>query len=236
MTLVGFTALSVEISTKVSTRHSSAASAVLPGAEDVVVDALDHVVLDDRHVLVRGRVIDVCTPNVLHDLAHAMLVVRVAQQRDEFDASCRVAHSASAARARSRRARARTSRAAPARRGGSAHDLAAQLRTDRAARAGHQDDLAADAGIEQRAFGGTGSRPSRSSASMSRTSSRRAWPETMSPIVGHGLHQQRQRLDGLENFLAPTAGLRRQREQHGGDAFVTAPGRAASAAGTLRVR
>ena len=30
----------------------------VPGADDVVVDALDHVVLDDRHVLVGGGVIE----------------------------------------------------------------------------------------------------------------------------------------------------------------------------------
>ena len=58
ITLVGRTALSVEIRTQVSTSASSAARGDDQRAEDVVEQALLHVRFDDRHVLVGGGVID----------------------------------------------------------------------------------------------------------------------------------------------------------------------------------
>ncbi len=58
MTFVGLTALSVDISTKVSTTDFERGFGGVPGADDVVVDAFNDVVLDDRHVLVGGGVID----------------------------------------------------------------------------------------------------------------------------------------------------------------------------------
>ena len=55
------------------------------GREDIVVNALDHVVFDDGHVLVRGRVINRLDRQGGNDFAHAMLVVCVAQQCHELD-------------------------------------------------------------------------------------------------------------------------------------------------------
>ena len=171
MTLVGLTALSVEISTKVSTPVLDRRLGRVPGAEDVVVNALDHVVFDDRHVLVGSGVIDRLDAESRHEL----------RARDAGGARCRAA-----ARARPPAGRASaisfSSRSIVVERklrhlkqhqpaGREPHDLAAQLRADGAAGAGDQDALAADAGAEQRGFGGTGSRPSRSATSTSRSSS-----------------------------------------------------------------
>ena len=85
----------------------------VPGADDVVVDALDHVVLDDRHVLVGGRVVD-----RLHAEGR-----RAPRARDGGGARCRAAARSPRraargprpprARARCCRARAPTSRTAP---------------------------------------------------------------------------------------------------------------------------
>ena len=85
MTLVGFTALSVDTSTKVSTSVSCAASAVFQVAITLLVNALDHVLLDDRHVLVGGGVIDGLHPIGHQNLAHAQLVMGVADQADQID-------------------------------------------------------------------------------------------------------------------------------------------------------
>ena len=56
----------------------------VPRADDVVVDALDHVVLDDRHVLVGGGVIDGLHAEGGEHLAHAVAVMRVAEQRHDL--------------------------------------------------------------------------------------------------------------------------------------------------------
>ncbi len=86
----------------------------VPGRDHIVVNALDHVLLDDRHVLVRGRVIDRLDPVGLEDLAHALLLVTVADQADELHVQGILFRESRAARARCCRGQARTSRRAPA--------------------------------------------------------------------------------------------------------------------------
>ncbi len=92
----------------------------VPGADDVVVDAFDDVVLDDRHVLVGGGVIDRLHAAGADDFAHAMAVMRVAEQRQDLDRQPFASAAARPARAGCCRARARTSRTAPAGAGRSA--------------------------------------------------------------------------------------------------------------------
>ena len=161
----------------------------------------------------------VCTPIGLQDLAHAVLVMRVAEQRHEVDATVRPRRSAIAARARCCTARARTSRTAAAARL-QAHDLTAQLGADRAARARHHDDLAVDTGAEQRRI-----RRHRiateqiAGIDVANVLDARVAGENVA-VVRNRLHQQGQRLDRLQDFLAAAARLRRQGEQHSRNAFV----------------
>ncbi len=56
----------------------------VPGADDVVVNAFDDVVLDDRDMFVRSRVIDGLHAERSQHFAHAMAVMRVPEQGNKL--------------------------------------------------------------------------------------------------------------------------------------------------------
>ena len=84
MMLVGRTALSVETSTNRSTPQASAALGQDGGAERVVAQAGDRVVLDHRHVLVGGGVIDGLDRVALDGPVHQRAVLHRTEHGDDL--------------------------------------------------------------------------------------------------------------------------------------------------------
>ena len=82
--LVGRTALSVDTSTKRSTPQRFRRLRQDGGAEGVVAQARDRVVLDDRHVLVGGGVVDRLDRVALDGAAHERAVLDRAQHGDDL--------------------------------------------------------------------------------------------------------------------------------------------------------
>ena len=149
ITLVGLTALSVEISTNVSTSLASAASAACQVLEDVVVDARDDVLLDDRHVLVGSRVVDRLHAVGLHDLGEPVAVMRIAEQRGQLEIKGFVLREQPQLPLDAVESQlGHLEQHQPAR--PDTRDLSAEFRPDRATRTRHHHDLVADAGVEKR--------------------------------------------------------------------------------------
>ena len=135
MTLVGFTALSVEISTIASAPTAARRIGDVARAGGVGQQALQRVGLDHRHVLQRRGVEHQLRPPCVEHVADPRLVADVGDQRlraaraDGVSASSRsICHSAYSPLSSS------TSRSGPKRR-----HLPRQLAADRAAGAGHHD-------------------------------------------------------------------------------------------------
>jgi hypothetical protein len=124
----------------------------MPRGKHVVVDALDHVLLDDRHVLVSGRVIHGLHRVRLHDLAHAVLVMRVAEERDDFERQTLARRDETQLFLDVVERELRHFEQQQARRR-QANDLATELGTDRTTGACHQHRLALDRRAEQRLIG-----------------------------------------------------------------------------------
>ncbi len=193
----------------------------VPGADDVVVDALDHVVLDDRHVLVGGGVIHRLHAEGREHFTHAMPVVRIAEQRHDLDRQAARGRRLPPARARCCTAPAPTSRTAPDGWGPDARS--AGTAPSRSSRPRRSPARTCPRIHEPNSFGrgGTGSRPSRSPTSTSRSSLICALPEMRSERLGRDCTctprgsscvriSRRRRRDG-----------RRHREQDAIDAALT---------------
>ena len=139
ITLVGFTALSVEIRMKRSTPYSSAACAMQPRAAHVVLDRLARVLLHERHVFVRGGMEDDLGPVLAHDLCEPRRIGHIADDRIQAELLPRVfelqpdrVQAVLVALEHHQRRRLQP------------RDLPAQLGADRSAGAGHHDAPAAD--------------------------------------------------------------------------------------------
>ena len=85
MTLVGRTALSVEISTKCSTPNSADSSATFLVPSTLLVTASAMLLFHQRHVLVRGGVEDRVGPVLLEDLPQPLPVAHVGDDRNRGD-------------------------------------------------------------------------------------------------------------------------------------------------------
>ena len=81
ITLVGRTALSVEIRTNRSVPTSGCGLHHVRGAEDVRVERLLRMVLEDRHVLVGGGVEHHLRPVLAEHLEHPLAIADVGQDR-----------------------------------------------------------------------------------------------------------------------------------------------------------
>ena len=116
----------------------------VPGADHVVVNAFDHVVLDDRHVLVSGGVVDGLHAERGQDLAHPVPVMRIAQERHDLHRQLLMRRDflQLALDVVQRQLRHLEQHQAA---GAQADDLPAQFRADGPAGPGDQDALAADA-------------------------------------------------------------------------------------------
>ena len=82
MTLVGRTALSVEMKTRCSTPHFGSQFDHVARAEDVVGDRLGNVALHHRHVLVRGGMEDGHRFEPLEDPGQAVPIADIGDHRD----------------------------------------------------------------------------------------------------------------------------------------------------------
>ena len=120
----------------------------VPRTDHVVVNALDHVVLDDRHVLVGGGVVDRLYAEGGQDLAHPVAVMRVAQERHDLDRQLLVRRNLLQLPLDLVERQLRHLEQHQAARA-QADDLPAQLRADGAPGPGDQDALTADARAEQ---------------------------------------------------------------------------------------
>ena len=153
-------------------------------AEHVVVHALDHVVLDERHVLVGGRVIDGLDLVSLEHLAHALVVMRRADQGDDLDVQ-RVALSEIVQRLIDRVERClREVQVARAVSGPSRAICTQSSEPIEPPAPVTITDLPRMQASSSLGFGGTASRPKRSVMSTSRISSTRALPAARSAVSG----------------------------------------------------
>jgi len=182
-------------------------------AEHVVVHAFDHVVLDERHVLVRGGVIHGLDVVRLEHLAHAVAVMRGADQRDDLDVQRLVLRQVLERLIDRVERRFRdVEQHEPLR--AERRDLEAELRADRPAGARDHDGLAANAGVEQLRVRRHGVAAEKVRdihfADIVDVSVTRG---EIGP-VGHRLHVHGQVLELVDDVEAPPARHRRQREQH----------------------
>ena len=221
MMLVGRTALSVEISTNRSTPQLSAASASDGGAEGVVAQAGDRVVLDDRHVLVGGGVIDGLDAVALDGAAHERAVLHRAEHGDDLGRP-RLAGARQASRLQQlldlqldlvelRLAAHRTAPGGAARGAGSA--APAPSRSSRR-RPSPCTDLPAMLRASSVGIGRDGSRPSRSSASTGRRSLTVTRPAARSSMAGSVRTSHHQRLELPQRRLPLAAAGLRHGQQH----------------------
>jgi hypothetical protein len=120
----------------------------MPGADDVVVDALDHVVFDDRHMLVGRRVVERLHAKGRDRTAHPVTVMHGTEQRHDLDIQpvC-LTQGLQFLIDLIEVVLAEIEQHQPAR--AQFDDLPAQLRADRATGTGDHHRLAADAGVEQ---------------------------------------------------------------------------------------
>ena len=191
----------------------------VPGRDHVVVDALDDVLLDDRHMLVRARVIHRLDAVGQENLAHPLLVMSIADEPDELDLQrILLGDGAQFALDVVERELRHFEQHQPLR--AQPDDLTAQLRADRAPRTRDHHDPVANAGLEERRLGGH------------RIASQKVAHVDLADVVHvrvpgdqllelrDRLYMHAQRLERAQYFAPPAPGQRRHRQQDAVDIAV----------------